>query len=241
MRASPATGRNLLLSRLPEDTLERWSPHLAVVELKLGQVLYEPGATVQHVHFPSTALVSLLHVLQDGSMAEIAVVGCEGVVGLPAFLDGGRAPGLCVVQAAGTAWRLPAAQVRREAERSWQTTRVLLRFAQALLVQVAQTAACNRHHTIDQQLCRWLLLSLDRIRGDDLEMTQELIANMLGVRRAGVTLAAARLQREGLISYSRGHIRLLDREGLRRCACECYDTVRREYDRLLSGPLPPER
>jgi len=238
MPGTYASAQNHLLAALPEKTLLAWEPHLALVDLRLGQVVYEPGSTLQHVYFPADSLISLLHVLKDGSMAEIAVVGRDGVVGISLFMGGGSTSTRGVVQSAGRAWRLPCAALVEEFERGGPTMQLLLRYTQALITQMTQTAVCNRHHTIDQQLCRWLLLSLDRIGGNELVMTQELIANMLGVRREGVTVAAARLQRAGLIRYSRGRITVLDREALEKCSCECYDAVNKEYERLLPTPLP---
>lgn len=236
MSASHAFGGNRLLSLLPEETLERWSPHLTPVELNLGQVLHEAGTPLRYAYFPATALTSLLQVMQDESMAEIAMVGPEGVVGMPLFLGGDSALGRCVVHGAGMAWRVPAPLVQRESE-SWSAVRVVLPFARALMAQMAQTAACNRHHTIDQQLSRWLLLSLERTSGDDLLVTQGRIADLLGVRREGVNAAAMRLQRAGIIRYSQGHICVLDRAALGRCACECYEAIRREYDTLLPSAM----
>jgi CRP-like cAMP-binding protein len=233
VKGAPEYSTNRLIAALPASTRERWSTDLVPVELKLGQVLYEPHASLEHAYFPTTALISLLHVLRDGSTAEIAVVGREGMVGVWLFMGGGSTPSRGVVQGAGRALRLPRAVLVREFERGGPAAQVLLRYTQAMISQVAQTAACNRHHTIEQQLCRWLLLRLDRLAGAEVAMTQELIAGMLGVRREGVTVAAARLQRAGLIRYSRGHIRVLDRAALERCSCECYGVVRREYERLL--------
>jgi CRP-like cAMP-binding protein len=203
------------------------------VPLPLGQVLYESGCTMSHVYFPTDAIVSLLYVMADGASAEIAVVGNEGVVGISLFMGGGSTPSRAVVQSAGQGWRLRAAAIRDEFNDSAPVMHLLLRYTQALITQMAQTAVCNRHHVLDQQLCRWLLLSLDRLGGDELRMTQELIANMLGVRREGVTEAALKLQRDGLIRYSRGHITVLDRAGLEARTCECYEVVRKEYARLL--------
>jgi CRP-like cAMP-binding protein len=203
------------------------------VPLPLGQVLYESGCTMSHVYFPTDAIVSLLYVMADGASAEIAVVGNEGVVGISLFMGGGSTPSRAVVQSAGQGWRLRAAAIRDEFNDSAPVMHLLLRYTQALITQMAQTAVCNRHHVLDQQLCRWLLLSLDRLGGDELRMTQELIANMLGVRREGVTEAALKLQRDGLIRYSRGHITVLDRAGLEARTCECYEVVKKEYARLL--------
>ena len=228
---------NHLLSALPDAEWARWQPQLEVVQLKLGQVLYESGRTLSHVYFPSTAIVSLLYVMENGASAEIAVVGNEGVVGISLFMGGGSTPSRAVVQSAGTGVRLSAHAIKDEFNRSGPVMHLLLRYTQALITQMAQTAVCNRHHTLDQQLCRWLLLSLDRLQGSDLVMTQELIANMLGVRREGVTEAALKLQKIGLIRYSRGHISVLDRAGLEGRTCECYAVVKVEYDRLLPDRL----
>jgi CRP-like cAMP-binding protein len=218
---------------LPDQTLHSWLPYLHPVTLPLGHVVYEPGAILTHVYFPTTALVSLLHVLKDGSTAEIAVVGCDGMVGVSLFMSGGSTSSRGVVQSGGSALRLPTAVLLEEFERGGAVMHLLLRYTQALISQMTQTAVCNRHHAIDQQLCRWLLLSLDRIGGNKLVMTQELIANMLGVRRNGITDAATRLQRAGVIRYTRGHITVLDRELLEASSCECYEVVKNEYARLL--------
>jgi len=228
---------NQLLAALPKKEFERWEPELERVELKLGQVLFESGANVTHVYFPTTAIVSLLYVLQDGASAEIAVVGREGIVGISLFMGGGSTPSRAVVQSAGLGIRLRAAAFQTEFSRVGAILHLMLRYTQALITQMAQTAVCNRHHTLDQQLCRWLLLSLDRLTGTQLDMTQELIANMLGVRREGVTEAALKLQKAGLIKYTRGHITILDRDGLEKRTCECYAVVKHEYDRLLPAIL----
>ncbi len=225
--------QNILLAALPAEEWKRWHPYLEPVALKLGQVVYEPGDTMAHVYFPTTAIVSLLYVLDDGASAEIAVVGNEGVVGISLFMGGESTPSRAVVQSAGHCFRLKAELLKSEFNRAGSVTHLLLRYTQALITQMAQTAVCNRHHTLDQQLCRWLLLSLDRLRGNELVMTQQLIANMLGVRREGVTEGALKLQKAGLIRYSRGHITVLDRAGLERSTCECYGVVKKEYDRLL--------
>ena len=201
--------------------------------MPLGRVLYEPGVALSHVYFPTTAIVSLLYVMEDGASAEIAVVGKEGIVGVSLFMGGESTPSRAVVQSAGQGFRLSAAVLKREFSRSGPVLHLLLRYTQALITQMAQTAVCNRHHSLDQQLCRWLLLSLDRLEGNQLVMTQELIANMLGVRREGVTEGALKLQRAGLIKYTRGHITVLDRPGLELRTCECYAVVKKEYDRLL--------
>ncbi len=235
---SPSNPRlNELLAALPETEWLRWQPLLEWVELPLGHVMYESGRTLSHVYFPTTAIVSLLYVMEDGASAEIAVVGNEGLVGISLFMGGESTPSRAVVQSAGEGWRLRAGAVKAEFERPGPVMHLLLRYTQALITQMAQTAVCNRHHSLDQQLCRWLLLSLDRLRGNVLVMTQELIANMLGVRREGVTESALRLQKLGLIRYRRGHITVLDRPGLEERTCECYAVVKREYDRLLPDRL----
>lgn len=225
--------QNLLVHALPQAVLKRWLPLLEPVELALGQVLYESGGKLSHVYFPTTAIVSLLYVTELGASAEIAVVGYEGIVGIALFMGGQTTPSRAVVQSSGSGFRLRARAMLDEFEGDVHVQRLFLRYTQALITQMSQTAVCNRHHTLDQQLCRWLLLSLDRLRGSELVMTQELIANMLGVRREGVTQAALNLQKAGLIRYSRGHISVLDRPGLERRSCECYGVVRKEYDRLL--------
>lgn len=226
--------RNHLLAALDPLELQRWKADLVPCDLQLGQVLYESGVTMSHVYFPTTAIVSLLYIMEDGASAEIAVVGNEGLVGVSLFMGGGSTPSRAVVQSAGTGFRLGAAVLQKAFLRSPQVMSLLLRYTQALITQMAQTAVCNRHHSLDQQLCRWLLLSLDRLAGDELQMTQELIANMLGVRRSGVTDAAMKLQEAGLIRYSRGRIHVKDRAGLEQRSCECYGVVKKEYDRLLA-------
>ena len=231
-QAHPAL-KNQLLAALPHAEWVKWQDHLEPVDMPLGQVIYESGVTLNHAYFPTTAIVSMLYVLENGASAEIAVVGNEGIVGISLFMGGGSTPSRGVVQSAGHGYRLRASFIKSEFDRSGPVLHLLLRFTQALITQMSQTAVCNRHHSLDQQLCRWLLLSLDRLQGMDLVMTQELIANMLGVRREGVTEGALKLQRAGLIRYARGHIKVLDRKGLEARTCECYDVVRREYDRLL--------
>ena len=226
-----------MLDALPPAVWERWRPHLETVPLRLGQVIYESGATLAHVYFPTTTIISLLYVTENGESAEIAVVGNEGIVGIALFMGGESTTSRAVVQSAGHAIRLKAQFLKDEFNLSGPVLHLLLRYTQALITQMAQTAVCNRHHTLDQQLCRWLLLSLDRLRGDELVMTQELIANMLGVRREGVTESALKLQHAGLIRYARGHISVLDRAGLERRACECYAALKREYARLLPDEL----
>jgi CRP-like cAMP-binding protein len=224
--------RNRLVAALPEAEWKRWLSQLEPIDMPLGEVLYESGATLSHVYFPTTAIVSLLYVMENGASAEIAVVGREGLVGISLFMGGESTPSRAVVQSAGKGYRLAANVLKDEFNRA-PILHLLLRYTQALITQMAQTAVCNRHHTLDQQLCRWLLLSLDRLEGPNLVMTQELIANMLGVRREGVTEAALKLQGAGLISYARGRITVLDRPALEARTCECYAVVKREYDRLL--------
>ncbi len=233
MATAPDPRQNDLLAVLPPEEWARWQPELEAVNMPLGQVLYESGMAMTHVYFPATAIVSLLYVMEDGASAEIAVVGNEGIVGISLFMGGETTPSRSVVQSAGTGFRMRGQMLKDEFQRSGPVMHVLLRYTQALITQMAQTAVCNRHHTLNQQLCRWLLLSLDRLPANELVMTQELIANMLGVRREGVTEAASSLQRAGLIRYQRGHITVLDRAGLERRSCECYAVVRKEYDRLL--------
>ncbi|MGJ7490082.1 Crp/Fnr family transcriptional regulator [Variovorax sp. ZT4R33] len=228
---------NRLLAALPETELQRWLPRLEPVDLPLGHVLYESGATLSHVYFPTTAIVSLLYVLENGASAEIAVVGKEGIVGISLFMGGESTPNRAVVQSAGQGFRLSADALKTEFNRAGPVLHLLLRYTQALITQMSQTAVCNRHHSLDQQLCRWLLLSLDRLAGDELVMTQELISNMLGVRREGVTEAAQQLQAAGLIRYARGRITVLDRLRLEQRSCECYAVVKKEYDRLLPEAL----
>jgi CRP-like cAMP-binding protein len=225
--------QNCLLSCLPAEDYLRIEPHLELVEMPLGEALYESGMQMRHVHFPTTAIVSLLNVMEDGASAEIAVVGNEGIVGVSLFMGGESTLSRAIVQSAGHAYRMRGQLLKDEFFRAGPMQHLLLRYTQALLTQMAQTAVCNRHHSLDQQLCRWLLLSFDRLPGTELIMTQELIANMLGVRREGVTEAAGNLQRAGLIEYRRGHIKLIDRRGLEDRVCECYDVVKREFQRLL--------
>jgi CRP-like cAMP-binding protein len=222
-----------LLAALPEAEWQQWMPLLELVDLPLGLVLYESGRTLSHVYFPTTAIVSLLFVLEDGDSAEIAVVGNEGVVGISLFMGGESTPSRAVVQSAGSGYRLSSKAIKEGFNRNGPVMHLMLRYTQALITQMAQTAVCNRHHTLDKQLCRWLLLSMDRLQGNELVMTQELIANMLGVRREGVTEAALKLQAAGLIQYARGRITVIDRPSLERRTCECYAVVKKEYDRLL--------
>jgi CRP-like cAMP-binding protein len=219
---------------MPATAFERVSPHLELVEMPLGQVLYESGGQLEHVYFPTTCIVSLLYVLENGASAEIAVVGNEGILGISLFMGGETTPSRAVVQSAGFGYRLKAPLLKQEFNRAGPVLRLLLRYTQALITQMTQTAVCNRHHSVEQQLCRWLLLSIDRLSSDSLNMTHELIANMLGVRREGVTASAGKLQRAGLIRYNRGRIDVLDRPGLEKAVCECYAVVKAEFDRLLS-------
>jgi CRP-like cAMP-binding protein len=238
MRTPPAPTRNRLLAAMPAAEFERLRPHFELVDMPLGEVVYESGELLEHVYFPTSCIVSLLYVLENGASAEIAVVGNEGIVGISLFMGGETTPSRAVVQSAGYGYRLPSPLLKREFNRAGPLLRLLLRYTQALITQMTQTAVCNRHHSVEQQLCRWLLLSIDRLSSDSLTMTQELIANMLGVRREGVTEAAGKLQRAGLIRYKRGRIDVLDRPGLERAVCECYAVVQAEFSRLLSD-LPP--
>jgi len=230
---SPDRKSNHLLAALPDVEWQRWLPELESIDMPLGQVLYESGNTLSHVYFPTTSIVSLLYVMENGASAEIAVVGNEGIVGISLFMGGGSTPSRAVVQSAGRGLRLNPKMLKNEFNQNGPVLHLLLRYTQALITQMAQTAVCNRHHSLDQQLCRWLLLSLDRLRDNELVMTQELIANMLGVRREGVTGAALKLQEAGLIRYTRGHISVLDRAGVEKRTCECYAVVKKEYYRLL--------
>jgi CRP-like cAMP-binding protein len=228
---------NHLLASLPPDQWERWLPRLEQVELPLGHVLYEPGSLLSHVYFPTTAIVSLLYVMQNAASAEIAVVGNEGVVGVSVFMGGDSTASRARVQSAGGAFRLTAPLMKEEFDLGGPVLHLLLRYTQALMTQMVQTAACNKHHSIDQQLCRWLLLSLDRLQGTKMQMTRELIANMLGVTPDIATEGALKLHSSGLIDYTRGLIRVRDRAGLEKRVCECYAVVRKEYDRLLPEKL----
>ncbi|HSW16251.1 MAG TPA: Crp/Fnr family transcriptional regulator [Ramlibacter sp.] len=224
---------NWLLAALADVEWERWLAHLEPIDMPLGKVLYESGGKLSHVYFPTTAIVSLLYVMESGASAEIAVVGNEGLVGISLFMGGESTSSQAVVQAAGHGFRLKASLLMQEFNRGGPVLHLLLRYTQALITQMAQTAVCNRHHELDQQMCRWLLLTLDRLSSSELVMTQELLSTILGVRRASVTDIAGQLQRDGLISYERGHISVLDRPGIERRACECYAVVKKEYDRLL--------
>ncbi|EEG09616.1 Crp/Fnr family transcriptional regulator [Pseudogulbenkiania ferrooxidans] len=233
MSETPTPQQNHLLAALPAEVLNRLIPYLELEELPLGKVLYESGDALRHVFFPTDAIVSLLYVMESGASAEISVVGNEGLVGIAVFMGGESTPSRAIVQSAGHAFRLAGPRFKDEVNRHTELLQLMLRYTQALITQMAQTAVCNRHHSIDQQLCRWLLLSLDRLPSNQLTMTQELIANMLGVRREGVTDAAGKLQKLGVIEYSRGHITVLDRPKLEQLCCECYAVVKKETDRLL--------
>ena len=233
MSATITPERNQLLAALPAEDRMRVFPLLQLVPMPLGKILYEPGDTELHVYFPIDCIVSLLHVLANGASAEISVVGNEGLIGIAVFMGGESTPSRAIIQSAGSAYRLSGRVLKGEFHRSGSLQWVLLRYTQALITQMAQTAVCNRHHTVDQQLCRWLLLSLDRLLHNHVAMTQELIANMLGVRREGVTEAAGKLQKLGVIGYHRGHITVFDRPALERLCCECYAIVKKESDRLL--------
>jgi CRP-like cAMP-binding protein len=226
--------QNHLLAALLDAEFERLSPHLELVQMKLGDVLYESGGKMQHAYFPTTSIVSLHYVLENGGSSEIAGVGNEGVLGISLFMGGNTTPSRAVVQTGGYGYRLKAHVLMEEFNRAGGVMRLLLRYTQALITQMSQTAVCNRHHSVEQQLCRWLLLTLDRMPGNELTMTQELIANMLGVRREGVTEAAGKLQSYGFISYRRGHITVTNRAGLEKNVCECYEVVKKEFARLLS-------
>lgn len=231
--------QNQLLHALPAEASELLFQHLELVDMTLGEVIYESGGELSYVYFPTSCIVSLLYVMENGSSAEIAIVGNDGIVGVALFMGGGTMPNRAVVQSAGQAYRLRGQILVQAFNRHGAIHHLLLRYTQALITQMAQTAVCNRHHSIDQQLCRWLLLSLDRLPSNELNMTQELIANMLGVRREGVTEAAGKLQQAGLINYSRGRIVVLDRPGLETRVCECYQVVKTESDRLI--PIPQEK
>ena len=232
--------QNHLLAALPMEEYDRLAPNLELVPMPLGHVLYESDSALCYAYFPTTAIVSLLYVMLDGASAEIAVAGNEGLIGVALFMGGETMPHRAVVQSAGYAYRLRGQLLKEEFDRSGRMQHLLLHYTQALLTQMAQTAVCNRHHSLDQQLCRWLLMSLDRLSSDELVMTHELIANMLGVRREGVTEAAGKLQRDGLIKYSRGHITVLDRAGLEARVCECYAVVKNEFERLLPEFMTPQ-
>jgi len=230
----PSPKHNHILNALPEDERDRLFPHLNLVSMPLGMVLYESGQALRHIYFPTDSIVSLLYVMKDGASAEIAVVGNEGAIGVALFMGGETTPSRAIVQSAGSAYRLDGKRLKIEFNRHGQMLHVLLRYTQALITQMAQTAVRNRHHSVNQQLCRWLLLSMDRLPSNNLRMTQELIANMLGVRREGVTEAAGELQKAGVIRYSRGKITVLNRVKLEKLSCECYSVVKKETDRLLN-------
>ncbi len=232
-QTTPDPLQNHLLAALPAASWKRLIPHLKCVPLRLGEIVYESGKQLRNIYFPTTCIVSLLYVLENGSSAEIAIVGNEGVVGVSLFMGGETTTSRAVVQSAGIAFRLPGRLLKEEFARAESMQHLLLRYTQALITQMSQTAVCNRHHSIDQQFCRWLLLSLDRLPSNELTMTQELIANMLGVRREGVTAAAGKLQAAGIIRYNRGHITVINRPRLEAASCECYDVVKREFARLL--------
>ncbi|WP_227537960.1 Crp/Fnr family transcriptional regulator [Marinobacter vulgaris] len=227
--------QNRLLAALPASAKARIFPRLKLIEMKLGDVIYESDQSIEFVYFPTNSIVSLLYVMTNGSSAEISVVGNEGMAGIAVFMGVDSTPSRTVVQSRGFAYRMPAEELKTEFDNSPEVRVLTLRYTQALITQMSQTAVCNRHHSIDQQLCRWLLLSLDRLQSNELTMTQELIANMLGVRREGVTEAASKLQKLGIIEYHRGHITVLDRPGLEALSCECYGVVRRETERLTTG------
>jgi CRP-like cAMP-binding protein len=225
--------QNHLLDALPKSDYDRLAPHLELIPLPLGDVLYESGGRLGYVYFPTTSIISMLYVMEDGSSAEIAIVGNEGMLGVSLFMGGETTPSRAVVQSAGYGFRLKAQLLKSEFGRFGPVMHLMLRYTQALITQMSQTAVCNRHHSVDQQLCRWLLLSLDRLASNEITMTQELIANMLGVRREGVTEAAGKLQKAGLIHYRRGRITVIDRPGVEALSCECYKVVKAELDRLL--------
>lgn len=232
--AAHAPEQNHLLAALPAETFDRISPHLELIAMPLGQVLYESGCLMQQVYFPTTSIVSLQYLMENGATAEIAGVGNEGVLGISLFMGGNTTPGRALVQTGGHGYRLKARVMMEEFNRAGPMMRLMLRYTQALITHISQTAVCNRHHSVEQQLCRWLLLTLDRLPSNELTMTQELVAGMLGVRREGITEAAGNLQRAGLISYRRGHITVTDRAGLEKSTCECYAVVKKEFHRLLS-------
>ena len=249
-KPEPDPNQNRLLAALPRAEFDRLAPHLELVEMRLGDFLYEPGGQLTHAYFPTTSIVSLLYVIESGDSAEVAGVGNEGVVGISLFMGGNTTPSSAVVQTAGLAYRLDRHKLKAEFDRAGSMMKLFLRYTQALMTQMTQTAVCNRHHTVDQQLCRWLLTTLDRVPSGKLVMTQELVAGMLGVRREGVTEAAGRLREQGIVDYRRGHLSVLKREGLEERVCECYQVVRTEFDRLMSdiprvdpvrrpGTLPP--
>jgi CRP-like cAMP-binding protein len=248
MPSAHSPKQNHLLDALPAEDYARLLPDLELITMPLGWAIYESGGHLSYLYFPTTSIVSLLYVMENGASAEIAITGNEGLVGISLFMGGESTPSRAVVQSAGNGYRLRASVLKQEFALGGELQHLALRYTQALITQMSQTAVCNRHHTLEKQLCRWLLLSLDRLQGNELRMTQELIANMLGVRREGVTEAAGRLQKSGLIRYSRGNIKVLDRKGLEQRVCECYAVVKKEIDRLLpykvrnasGGDSPPE-
>lgn len=233
MSAQHTPKQNHLLAALPAETFERIAPHLEPITMPLGDVLYESGGQLQHVYFPTTAIISLHYIMENGASSEIAGVGNEGVLGISLFMGGNTTPSRATVYTGGHGYRVKSRLIMEEFNRAGPMMRLMLRYTQALITQMSQTAVCNRHHSVEQQLCRWLLLTLDRLPSNELTMTQELIASMLGVRREGITETAGNLQRDGLISYRRGHITVLDRAGLEIHACECYAVVKKEFNRLL--------
>jgi CRP-like cAMP-binding protein len=241
MSPAHSPDQNHILAALPDAELDALAPHLELVPMRLGQILYEPDAQMQYAYFPTTSIVSLHYVMATGASAESAGVGNEGVVGIALFMGGNSTPSSAVVQTAGHAYRLESRLLKREFSRANLMQRLLLRYTQALITQMMQTAACNRHHSVEQQLCRWLLLTLDRVPSGEFVMTQELVARMLGVRREGITEAAATLQKAGCIGYRRGHISVLDRQKLEDRVCECYAVVKKEYSRLLCDVRPRQR
>jgi CRP-like cAMP-binding protein len=238
MSNTPAPQQNHLLAALPAEVQNRLLPYLELVPMSPGKVLYESGDTLHHVYFPTDSIVSLLYVMENGASGEISMVGNEGLIGIALFMGGESTPSRAVVQSAGTAYRLPARRLKDEFHRHGELQILLLRYTQSLITQMCQTAVCNRHHSVQQQLCRWLLLSLDRLPDNRLTMTQELVANMLGVRREGITDAAGKLQKLGAIEYRRGHVTVLDRPKLEELSCECYAVVKKETDRLLPYLCP---
>ena len=237
-KVAPDPRRNALLATLPDEDYARLSPDLELVPMPLGWALYEAGGKLSHVYFPVDSIVSLLYVMENGASAEIAITGRDGLIGIALFMGGDTTPSRAVVQSAGFGYRLKASVIKREFKLGGKLQSLALCYTQSLITQMSQTAVCNRHHSVDQQLCRWLLISLDRLPGNELHMTQELIANMLGVRREGVTEAAGKLQAAGLIKYSRGKITVLDRPGLEHRVCECYGVVKKEAERLMPPPKP---
>ena len=238
MSLAPGPDRNRLLAALPAAEFERLAPHLQLVALPLGEMLYEPGAQLQHAYFPASAIVSLHYVMESGASASVAGVGNEGMLGVSLFMGGDTTPSSAVVQTAGDAYRLERRLLKQEFDRSGPAQRLLLRYTQALMTQMSQTAVCNRHHSVEQQLCRWLLVTLDRLPSDKVVMTQEMVAGMLGVRRESIAEAAGKLQQAGVVQSRRGHLAVLERAGLEARVCECYAVVKHEFARLLSDVRP---